>query len=844
MVAGIAGVGGIFGSGYNPADEIPGQAKASYNLGRRLYDGGNYDEALKQYAEALAKAQESNKPNNKAPAIIYMSMAECYAQKGEYEKAIQALKSAKAETKDEKLLAQIDGGIADYTKAAADKKPDAAVPTKPGVIAPGPKKQDKAVGSPEGRPEGEQASPPKPFEVNNAYEALRLLGINIDAKEVDENHDGTVSDEELNKYLRAKGVKIDVTDGFQWEEVDALAKKYGVTITKAYFDTLSTGGTSVDGDNTVTVEDAAKFNKRVIQRLSQGTGKPEELIKKYMATESFKMMDAGQAVSEFSGRFGKDTALYGAGGQVSVSTLVSAYVRPELQDAACIVLSNILGKPVKKDDIAKNELKLAPDQLTTFFLTMYVLGKSDKPGELLVPSAASLPKLEKESPLGFLEWLTTGTKNKVDAPKEEKKAGETGRSSDDSKTITPEEAQKLQTLLKSGNTAKTIDYLEELEKKYPENILIKEMLAEQYSKKGEAQKALEKISYVYEKDPTPDRKKTLAKCAIDWYQQVNGKTLTAEQKALATKTLGTLKAMADAETDKALQAQFKLLVSAYSELKEDPLPGQIDFQAAITKDGAKLSDVKTAYDKFAETLAAGIVEERAKASPDKARLAKMYGRLALIEMSRRNYAKAREYATELVKLYPSLEGEAKDKAKAQIKDIVEKLCQYRHVDRVKDARAIIEEAEKQKVLDDLAITITVQAKAKKGLSTSTEDKTVKSASDLDDMIKESYRPAAADEAAIYIQGLPGLFAKMPKGAGRVEMMLPVMYTLGDKGCLKEIDLWSSQFAKSRNIPAGNPKNPAGKFKSMQSAEKYLQWLIDNVPYESPKSAAAAGGGDA
>jgi hypothetical protein len=254
-----------------------------------------------------------------------------------------------------------------------------------------------------------------------------LLGISFEAID---------TEEKLKAYVESKGLSMsDIEDGITWEE----AQKLGSTMTQAYYDILSTGGRRTEGDGKVEMADIQRFNDKVIEKLAAGTGQRAEILESYMQTAKFKMVDSHRAVQLFTEKFGTNTTLF-SGDTINVKALIGSYTRTELQGLACVVLSNILGQPITKDNIA-DALTMSKEQLETFFITMYFLGKIDNPTEIL-ESAQGRPKLEGDTPEHLLAWLTKGTSNAVAEPPAETAATASTQDGQNPQTPMPTELKE------------------------------------------------------------------------------------------------------------------------------------------------------------------------------------------------------------------------------------------------------------------------------------------------------------------------------------------------------------------------------------------------------------------
>ena len=320
-------------------------------------------------------------------------------------------------------------------------------------IAPRPKAQETGQGANGGGSRTaragarEQASPP----ISGSALNFELMGIKI----LDVNKDGKIDDADVKQTLKDRKLdkKVNISDGLQWEEVEALAKSYGVHIFRNYFDTLSVGGTGIEGDGKFDVADAAKFDARVIKRLAQGCGKREEVIREYMAIESFKMVDVGEAVREFRGNYYGKENIY-TGEDVSASKLLDVCVSPGLRDLAQYVLRNIKGKDVIVDGKVVEGLKLNSNELQTFLLSMYFLGKVDNPEQVLGVKVERNTPFKGSTVNEFLVWLSKEAKKPVEEKAEGKESDSKGT---EALQKLLQEAQDAQYALKFDEAVKKLE---------------------------------------------------------------------------------------------------------------------------------------------------------------------------------------------------------------------------------------------------------------------------------------------------------------------------------------------------------------------------------------------------
>ncbi|MBI5701559.1 hypothetical protein HZC34_06965 [Candidatus Saganbacteria bacterium] len=286
---------------------------------------------------------------------------------------------------------------------------------RPPVIAPGPASADTTTKPAAPKPAAD--IPAKPYtapEANTWRDALKLLGIKIVNDDV--NKDGQINDADLDKQFEKDGINVTVADGLKWDEVQALAKKYGVTITRVAFNFISVGGAAgsvntatggASGDELVTKEDIQKFLKDVIGKIAVGDEDAVKLaISRYVSAEKMKLVDEAQAVKMFSDKY------ITTGNTISYQNL-KLHASDKLKAVVDAVLTKVIGRTLQDTD------EITKEQLGKLFVTLSFLGQIDSPEKVFSP-ASGIPKINKEGAQNFLAWFTGGTKDPVKA--EEKTA--------------------------------------------------------------------------------------------------------------------------------------------------------------------------------------------------------------------------------------------------------------------------------------------------------------------------------------------------------------------------------------------------------------------------------------
>ena len=253
----------------------------------------------------------------------------------------------------------------------------------------------KKAGSFEGQPKREQASPLNiSIKAATWQQALTLMGVKIQGGD-------KKNDQDFQKEIEKKA-KVNLSKGLKWDDLQKIAKAYGIKINEAFFNLLSTGGISTTGDGIVTLDDVKKFFEKVIARIAQGTGQTTEILKRYMQASSFEFVDASEAVKAFRDGV-KNDKLY-SGENINVNELIDSHTNPALKDVAKAVIAKILKMDVKNIDA---KTTLTHDQLQTFFLTMYFLGKVGNP-EKIIAEAKGKPAMTGSSAGDLVAWYTKG----------------------------------------------------------------------------------------------------------------------------------------------------------------------------------------------------------------------------------------------------------------------------------------------------------------------------------------------------------------------------------------------------------------------------------------------------
>jgi hypothetical protein len=251
--------------------------------------------------------------------------------------------------------------------------------------------------------EGGQATPP--YSLASIKEGLKVMGFSDTqiAKLTDEEIEDGISLEELRRLDPSKTIITDMAYN--------LLSQGGLGVN-------ALGGVAADEDG-IQLADVQRFLTEVVAPLVSGTGKSVEVIARFLRANKFRVISRHAAARAFRESTREKEGLWTTTDgttTLSVKTLIDKYVRGELKGLAGKVLANILGHAVTDSD------RLTEDQLANFFLTMYFMGKSDSP-ENIMSEAKDLPVLEGDSPAKLIEWLTKGAEEEIKAESSSQTSG-------------------------------------------------------------------------------------------------------------------------------------------------------------------------------------------------------------------------------------------------------------------------------------------------------------------------------------------------------------------------------------------------------------------------------------
>lgn len=237
---------------------------------------------------------------------------------------------------------------------------------------------------------GGQASPP-----SSLREALKVLGFS-------DTQIAGLTDEELEN-----GISLDELRKLDPDKTIITDMAYNL-LTRGGLGVNALGGVAADEDG-IQLADVNRFLTEVVAPLVSGTGRSLEVIARFLKANKFRVTSRHAAARAFRESTKEKEGLWTTTDgttTLSVKTLIDKYVRGELKGLAGKVLANILGHEVSETD------RLTEDQLADFFLTMYFMGKSDSP-ENIMSEAKDIPELEGDSPAKLIAWLTQGAEEPV-----------------------------------------------------------------------------------------------------------------------------------------------------------------------------------------------------------------------------------------------------------------------------------------------------------------------------------------------------------------------------------------------------------------------------------------------
>lgn len=379
-----------------------------------------------------------------------------------------------------------------------------------------------APGAPAQAP-AQKLSPYQPMTIKTWWNVLRSWGCDIAEGEENKDFDGDkdVDVHDLEAYLKKeKGIEVDFEDKLQFKEAQEIAKAYDREIKKVGFDYIDAGGRAqnvslvtkvVDPSKTdggISLEEYQAFMRESVADIAQGVGKEKEVITQFLDADKFEIVDKDKAAGMFWNK-------YSSGNESMTYEAFMSHVADKLKPMVNAILLKILG--VEK---LEANTTVAKAQAGNLFVTLSFLGQLEKPKELFdIGGEFDYKNLIKETEADkFLAAFTSGTKDAMKAEKKEgEKAGEKGNVGEgESKTdedpsglgLTPLEMTALRQSQRKGASAFR-EKLEELSAKNPTNIMLKEMLVDEYNKSENYEKSVNLLLELNKTEPTPDRKKLL-----------------------------------------------------------------------------------------------------------------------------------------------------------------------------------------------------------------------------------------------------------------------------------------------------------------------------------------------
>lgn len=626
--------------------------------------------------------------------------------------------------------------------------------------------------------------------------------------------------------------EIDLNNGIQLAEARVLG------FTEEAYNFFSSGGkVGSAGDESMTEADIeAAFNAH-INNVTSGLGSETKaaVIAAYVKAKGYVLIPAKGAAEK----------LLGGELKLNAASLIGNVCAGSL-DAAKKVISNILGKRYA------DNLELDAAQLETFLATMGFLAQNTNIGGYTVDTTALADK-----PVGilggvtnFLAWLSGG-EIKEEAEKPEGTEPTKGRKSARA-TLTDNEMKKLQKLEQSGSKMDLINELKRLRAlgRYQGNLWLADFLASKLFEMDNFEEALNPASFAYDQEATPGRKELLIKCINNHLLELQKKApLNPAGRASAKKTHQTLtklledtriseykdkyatlalfkKAIVDKEVDDKLLMGLVVMANNSQTLAEEPLPGQLEFEQAVSKSDLSPSDVKAAYEAFAQKLEAAKTAELAKTTPDNHKLANIYIQLIEIEQLRVNIDKVAEYSLAALTLYQELspEDEMRDKILGSAEGTIKQFYSSKNINNGKREKVRLELAKKLFIkYKEIKPDGEIEVEKNVGLNIELLDEEIKEAgpilNDTDLAQINTYRLGyAADK--------PSNDSNYLSPAIKMQAAVKTLYILDkhkeDHSFYGNMETWAKRTAAKMN--KNNPLNPINKFKNYDTSAKFIELL--------------------
>lgn len=177
-----------------------------------------------------------------------------------------------------------------------------------------------------------------------------------------------------------------------------------------------------------------------------------------------------------------------------------------------------------------------------------------------------------------------------------------------------------------------------------------------------------------------------------------------------------------------------------------PLPGQLKFEMALQDKGAPMENDVKAHDNFVLELGESLLTS----TLEKADKFRIHLQLAQTEIRRGNYEKVKEHCQKALTFYDTADKGLKEKAKTEIKEIIEQMCQFHDKKLVGYAKEMVDTLDQKELLVGLAIKY--KAFKRKGGKTlaETEEISINRPADMSSVLRDSYVPLKSEIVIEYL----------------------------------------------------------------------------------------------
>ncbi|OGC03759.1 hypothetical protein A2276_07885 [candidate division WOR-1 bacterium RIFOXYA12_FULL_43_27] len=474
--------------------------------------------------------------------------------------------------------------------------------------------------------------------------------------------------EQLREQAIREELKIkDLNKNLTWEQ----AKKMGFSREGFLF--FSSGGVEGGGaDDVITPAElkaamAVLVQQDTIKALTGNSKTPHaialQIVKDFKTCKSIRWVACEVAAKEYADRYSSNFE----GGKLKLDQWLNNDCNESIRGTARTIAERLNGGTID------GKTRFTVEQFTSLLYALAFAAHAADPSKYGLPDAAKGGKPEEDN---LLAWVSKEGKKTAEAG-ETSAAGEGAGGS-----VSQGKLQEAQEKYNRGDIQGTIDALESYKRSDQNNLRVRDLLVKCYLDKKRYEEALKDVIFAYRKDPTEDRKRSIFISAGQWANESVNKHLTKEQRELAAEVQGLLKTIADnaSESDE-LKSKIVALAAMYGSLKQEGLPGEIDFQKIVSDKEKDLLEKKQAYDNYVVVLKKEIStlsDKPNRNEEENLKLARMRAKLAELSYAKMDFNATQENMVAALELAIGLKDEAvKDLLLKQAKFLIIQLYEFK-----------------------------------------------------------------------------------------------------------------------------------------------------------------------